>query len=80
MRAKEILKERSAEFAEISPEGSERDQHWAVFEKAFTTAKMWYDKTDRKWLMGNTFSYADVITATNLLWFKRPLYDVSGRR
>ena len=94
LRAKEILKERSAEyfiitreqyfnqkFAEFSPEGPVRDQHWAALEKAFIlTAKMWYDKTDGKWLVGNSFSYADIITATNLLWFKRTLHDDEWKR
>ena len=88
LRAKEILKERSVEYfvttreqnfnqelAEFSPEGPERDQHWAGLEKVFAAAKMWYDKSDGKWIMRDTFCYADIITATNLLWLKRTLHD-----
>ena len=88
LRAKEILKERSVEYfvttreqnfnqelAEFSPEGPERDQHWAALEKVFAAAKMWYDKSGGKWIMRDTFCYADIITATNLLWLKRTLHD-----
>ena len=62
-------------FAEFSPEGPERDQHWAALEKVFTTAKIWYDKTNGKWLMGGTFSYADIVIASFLFWFKTTLHD-----
>ncbi|KIM62333.1 hypothetical protein SCLCIDRAFT_1215203 [Scleroderma citrinum Foug A] len=68
VRSVEVLRDRSAEFcvatrekyfnqkfAEFSPEGPERDQHWATLEKVYTTAKIWYHNTDGKWLMGDTF-------------------------
>lgn len=84
VRSREILTERSAEYylttrqqyfsqkiEKWSPEGPERDQQWSIFEKAFTAAKKWYDKTDGKWLMGNTFSYADILAASGLFWFKK---------
>ena len=88
VRSVEILRDRSAEFyattrekyfnkkfAEFSPEGPERDQHWAALEKIYTTAKVWYDKTDGKWFMGDTFSYADIVIASFLFWFKKVLHD-----
>jgi glutathione S-transferase len=31
----------------------------------------WYQKTDGKWIMGDGFSYADIIVASTLLWHKR---------
>ena len=88
VRSVEVLRDRSAEFcvttrekyfnqkfAEFSPEGPERDQHWATLEKVYMTAKNWYDNTDGKWLMGGTFSYADIVIASCLFWFKKVLHE-----
>ena len=93
LRAKEILKERSVEYfvttreqnfnqelAEFSPEGPERDQHWAALEKVFAAAKMWYDKSGGKWIMRDTFCYGDIITATNLLWLRGRCMMTSGKK
>ena len=87
MRSMEVLNERSREYylaareeqfnqkmEDWSPEGPERDRHWSVIEKAFTTMKIWFDKSEGKWLMGNTFSYADILAATHLFWFKKVLH------
>ncbi|KAI6031321.1 hypothetical protein BKA83DRAFT_4198617 [Pisolithus microcarpus] len=87
LRASEILSERSAEYyiatreagfkeklSEFSPEGPKRDEHWAIMERTFNTSKEWYDEEGKKWLMGDTFSYADVITAAFLIWLKRVLH------
>lgn len=88
LRTSEILSERSAEyyiaareagyeekFSEFSPEGPKRDEHWAIMERIFNTSKEWYDEEGGKWLMGDTFSYADIITAAGLIWFKRVLHS-----
>ncbi|KAF9235126.1 hypothetical protein BU15DRAFT_89683 [Melanogaster broomeanus] len=58
-------------FDEFSPEGPTRDAHWAEIEKSYDTIKTWYDGSDGKWLMGDTFSYADIIIASRLHWFQR---------
>ncbi|KAG1898946.1 uncharacterized protein F5891DRAFT_1040706 [Suillus fuscotomentosus] len=50
-------------------------EDWASLEKGYNTAYEWYQKTDGKWFMGNTFSYADIIVACRLLWFKRVLKE-----
>ncbi|KAI6136159.1 hypothetical protein F5141DRAFT_1287989 [Pisolithus sp. B1] len=50
------------------------DEHWAILERVFNTSKEWYDDDEGKWLMGDTFSYADIITAADLFWFKRVLH------
>ena len=93
VRVAEVLNERSAEYflttrqihfnqkiEEWSPEGPEREKHWSIFEKALATGKAVYDKTEGKWLMGNTFSYADILTASGLFWFKRVLRDDEWKR
>ena len=93
MRGVEILKKPSADFyittrekafnkkfAEFSPVGPERDQHWAIVEKALASVKTWYDKTEGKWLMGKTFSHADIVIATAILWFKKVLHEDEWER
>ncbi|KAL4075528.1 hypothetical protein J3A83DRAFT_4369686 [Scleroderma citrinum] len=93
LRSREILRQPSAEyytttrekyfnqtFGELSPEGPERDQHWSALEKGFATVKTWYDKTDGKWLMGSTFSYADILAASGLFWLKKVLHDDEWKR
>ncbi|KAI6120883.1 hypothetical protein EDD16DRAFT_1725797 [Pisolithus croceorrhizus] len=74
-RTSEILSERSAEY----PHHHERkrpkcDEHWAILERVFDTSKEWYDDQEGKWLTGDTSSYADIITAADLFWFKRVLH------
>ncbi|KAG1803970.1 uncharacterized protein BJ212DRAFT_1486928 [Suillus subaureus] len=44
-------------------------------EKGYNTVYEWYQKTDGKWIMGNTFSYADIIVACWLLAYKRVLKE-----
>ncbi|KAL4067238.1 hypothetical protein V8B97DRAFT_2025088 [Scleroderma yunnanense] len=93
LRSAEILRECSEEhyittrekyfdkkLAEFSPEGPVRDQHWSSLEKAFSTTMSWYDKTDGRWFMGSTFSYADIIVACQLNWLKKVLHDDEWRR
>ncbi|KAI6012639.1 hypothetical protein F5J12DRAFT_543642 [Pisolithus orientalis] len=88
VRTSEILDERSAEyyittreatfkekFTEFSPEGPKRDENWAILERMFNASQEWYDKEVGKWLMGDVFSYADIIIAAVLFWFKRVLHD-----
>ncbi|KAI6120881.1 hypothetical protein EDD16DRAFT_805835 [Pisolithus croceorrhizus] len=88
LRSTEIMNERGAEyfiaareegfkekFSEFSPEGPKRDEHWANLERMFDTSKEWYDEEEGKWLMGDVFSYADIIMAARLFWFERVLHD-----
>jgi len=64
----EVLREK---FDEFSPEGPKRDAHWAAIKKCFDAMKTWYDKSSGKWLMGDTFSYADILAVSGLLCFKK---------
>ncbi|KAG1822106.1 hypothetical protein EV424DRAFT_1611335 [Suillus variegatus] len=50
-------------------------EDWTLLEKGYNSAYEWYQKTDGKWFMGDTFSYADIIVASCLLWFKRVLKE-----
>ena len=94
LRTSKILNERSLEYfipskevafgekiEKWSPEGPTRDAHWAIIEKSYyNSANMWYGKVEGKWLMGNTFSYADIILAVHSLWFKRVYEEEEWKR
>ncbi|KAG2101603.1 uncharacterized protein F5147DRAFT_312099 [Suillus discolor] len=82
VRSVEVLSPASAKFfikvrsIDIPlPWDATYDEDWALLEKGFNTAYKWYQKTDGKWYMGDTFSYADIIVACYLLWFKRVLKE-----
>ncbi|KAG1849931.1 hypothetical protein DFJ58DRAFT_746550 [Suillus subalutaceus] len=51
------------------------DEDWELLEKVYNTAYEWYEKTDGKWIIGNTLSYADIVVACHLLWYKRVLNE-----
>ncbi|KIK35775.1 hypothetical protein CY34DRAFT_811892 [Suillus luteus UH-Slu-Lm8-n1] len=53
------------------PWGVGHDEDWDPLEKMYNTVYEWYQKTDGKWIMGDTFSYADITVASSLLWYKR---------
>lgn len=93
-RSSQILNERSREYFiatrqvtlgdkvdEWSPEGPTREAHWEIIEKSFYgSAKAWYDKVEGPWVMGDTFSYADILLAVRSLWFKRVYRDDEWKR
>ncbi|KAG9313121.1 hypothetical protein JVU11DRAFT_6571 [Chiua virens] len=94
LRSSQILNERSlgyfiptreadfgAKVDEWSPEGPVRDAHWKVIERDYYGyAKRFYDRGEGKWLMGDTFSYADIILAIRSLWFKRVYREDEWKR
>ncbi|KAG2138644.1 uncharacterized protein EDB93DRAFT_720964 [Suillus bovinus] len=88
VRVAEILNPVSAEFfrrtrserlqlpwEEFSPEGPKRDKDWAYLEQGFNKGEALWVKSGREWVMGDTFSYADIIVASRLFWYKRVLKE-----
>ncbi|KAG2341191.1 hypothetical protein BDR05DRAFT_977020 [Suillus weaverae] len=57
------------------PWDAKHDEDWDLLEKGYNTACEWYQKTDGKWIMGDTLSYADIVVACSLLWYKRVLKE-----
>ena len=95
LRSSQILNERSRVYFiaargadgiggnvdEWSPEGPKRDAHWEITEKGFyNSAKKWYDLVEGKWLMGDTFSYADILLATRSFWYKKVYLEDEWKR
>ncbi|KAG2749295.1 hypothetical protein P692DRAFT_20778400 [Suillus brevipes Sb2] len=88
VRVAEILNPVSTEFfrrtrserlelpwEEFSPEGPKRDGDWADLEQGFNRGETLREKSGGKWVMGETFSYADIIVASRLFWYKRILKE-----
>jgi glutathione S-transferase len=88
VRVAEILNPVSAEFfrrtrserlqlpwEEFSPEGPKRDGDWAYLEQGFNKGETLREKSGAEWVMGDTFSYADIIAASRLFWYKRVLKE-----
>ena len=86
-RSAEVMSPDSAEFLknarskdfklpwdEIVSEGSKRQMEEHL-EKGHNTLYEWYQKSNGKWIMGDTFSYADIIVASYLLWYKRVMKE-----
>jgi len=60
---------------EFTSKGQKREAEWALLEKGYSTTYEWYQKSHGRWIMGDTFSYADIIVACELLWYKRVLRE-----
>jgi len=86
-RTAEILSPDSAEFFmdirskdfklpcdEFFSEDAKR-QMYEFLEKGYNTLYEWFQKSNGKWIMGDTFSYADIIVACFLLWYKRVMKE-----
>ncbi|KAF8119248.1 hypothetical protein EV363DRAFT_1387447 [Boletus edulis] len=66
---------------EWSPEGPKRDAHWEALEqKYYGSAKLWYEEIEGEWVMGDTFSYADIIFAAHSFWLKKVCRDDEWKR
>ncbi|KAG2147449.1 uncharacterized protein EDB93DRAFT_415232 [Suillus bovinus] len=81
-RAAEILRPASAKFftkvrsMDVPlPWDENWDANWALLEKGHNTLYEWYQKSDGKWIMGDTFSFADIMVACWLLAYKRVLKE-----
>ncbi|KAH7907797.1 hypothetical protein BJ138DRAFT_1159180 [Hygrophoropsis aurantiaca] len=60
---------------EMSPDGEKCDENLANLRKGYETVNGWYEKSQGKWIVGDNFSYADIIVACRILWLKRVLRE-----
>ena len=80
-RSAEILSPDSAKFLmEVRSTGFKLPWNEVVaerklLEKGYSAVYKWYQKSNGKWIMGDTFSYADITVACFLLWYKRVLKE-----
>ncbi|KAF8435668.1 hypothetical protein L210DRAFT_3550311 [Boletus edulis BED1] len=84
LRSSQILNERGQKFFINSREaffGEKRDAHWEALEqKYYGSAKLWYEEIEGEWVMGDTFSYADIIFAAHSFWLKKVCRDDEWKR
>ena len=55
---------------ELSPVGPKRDDDLAKGRKTLTAVDEWLEKSDGKFVLGDTISYADGLLAGRLVWIK----------
>ncbi|EGN96924.1 hypothetical protein SERLA73DRAFT_185168 [Serpula lacrymans var. lacrymans S7.3] len=58
-----------SKLEDISPEGPKREQHWKNAKDFLGVVDAWYSKSEGKWIMGDTFSYADIIVGAVMRCF-----------
>ncbi|KAG1728491.1 uncharacterized protein EDB91DRAFT_1086060 [Suillus paluster] len=88
VRAAEIMNPASAEFfrrtrsemlqlpwEEFSPEGPKHHGDCAYLEQGFNKGEALRTKSGGEWVIGDTFSDADIIGASRLFWYKRVLKE-----
>ncbi|KAL0961165.1 hypothetical protein HGRIS_006137 [Hohenbuehelia grisea] len=56
---------------DVVPAGEEGKKEWAKVKTGFNSIEKWIIKGGGEFVTGNTVSFADVIIASFLLWFKR---------
>jgi len=58
---------------EFAPPGPQRDNIWRQAQEAFGVVDSWLEKNgkEKKYVMGDVISYADITIAASLLWCKR---------
>ncbi|KIJ64662.1 hypothetical protein HYDPIDRAFT_89954 [Hydnomerulius pinastri MD-312] len=55
-------------WEELSP-SDKRPGQWASFKRGMDAIDGWYQQSNGRWIMGDTFSYADMVIASRLVWF-----------
>ncbi|EGN93792.1 hypothetical protein SERLA73DRAFT_115219 [Serpula lacrymans var. lacrymans S7.3] len=54
---------------EWSPVGPKREEHWDHLKQSLDVVEGWYARTPGPWIMGDTFSHADIIIGARLEWY-----------
>ncbi|EGN93796.1 hypothetical protein SERLA73DRAFT_188903 [Serpula lacrymans var. lacrymans S7.3] len=57
-------------WKDFLPAGQERREIWNDLETSFGVLDHWYAKSTGKWILGDTVSYADILTASRINWFR----------
>ncbi|KAF9484206.1 hypothetical protein BDN70DRAFT_798310 [Pholiota conissans] len=55
---------------ELAPKGDLGVSEWARFKNDLGKVDVWYSKTNGPYLLGDTISWADIVIAAYLTWFK----------
>ncbi|KIJ69395.1 hypothetical protein HYDPIDRAFT_172806 [Hydnomerulius pinastri MD-312] len=67
-------------WEEMVGDASTNEAWWMTFKNGMSEIDGWYRKGGGKWVMGDTFSFADVIIGGRLFWYKRVLEEEEWKK
>ncbi|OAX41662.1 hypothetical protein K503DRAFT_735171 [Rhizopogon vinicolor AM-OR11-026] len=78
---------RETSWGDVAPEDKAREQ-WAALKKGLGEVDGWYQKSEGRWIMGDVFSFADIVVAGWLVWWdailneeeRQEIYALHGGR
>ncbi|KAG2344381.1 hypothetical protein BDR05DRAFT_882350, partial [Suillus weaverae] len=59
---------RETRWEDVAPEGKTQ-QMWAALKSGLGAVDGWYQKSGGRWIMGDTFSFADIIVVSWMVWW-----------
>lgn len=69
---------RETRWEDMAPEGKAQEM-WAALKKSLGVVDGWYQKSGGRWIMGDTFSFADIVVASWLAWWNVVLNEQERR-
>lgn len=78
---------RETSWRDVAPEGKVQEQ-WAALKKGLGVVDEWYQMSGGRWLMGDIFSFADIVVVCFLVWWdvilkeeeRQEIYALHGGR
>ncbi|KAG2031928.1 hypothetical protein BDR03DRAFT_1002879 [Suillus americanus] len=65
---------RETRWDDMAPEGKAQEM-WAALKKGLGVVDGWYQKGGGRWIMRNTFSFADIVVASWVAWWNTVLNE-----
>lgn len=65
---------RETQWEDMAPD-EKAQQMWAAFKKGLGVVGGWYQKNGGKWIMGDTFSFADIVVVSWMVWWNAILNE-----
>ncbi|KAG0698287.1 hypothetical protein DFH29DRAFT_834834 [Suillus ampliporus] len=65
---------RENRWEDMAPDGKAQ-QMWAALKKGLGVVDGWYQKSGGRWIMGDTFSFADIVVVSWMAWFNAILNE-----
>ncbi|KAG2358175.1 hypothetical protein BDR07DRAFT_1473211 [Suillus spraguei] len=70
--ASRLKMSRETRWEDMAPEGKIQ-QMWAAFKRGLGVVDGWYQKSEGRWIMGDTFSFADIVVVSWMVWWNTVL-------
>ncbi|KAG1841902.1 hypothetical protein DFJ58DRAFT_807280 [Suillus subalutaceus] len=69
---------RETRWEDMAPEGKAQEM-WTALKKGLGVVDGWYQKSGDRWIMGDTFSFADIVVASWIAWWNVVLNEQECR-